>query len=222
MTKIKHLLEYTIFFAVILFIIAHGILREDNLAAIISAVCGISYTFIAGKGYPICYIFGLTGSGFYSYLALNNALWGNLILYAGYYVPMQILGFFKWNKNLKKGKSDIVKISLSKKELQHIVILSLSLTMLLTSVLFYFKDAHPFLDSITTVCSLTGMYLTVRRAVEQWLFWMVVNALSLVMWLSVAIGGVRVWSTVLMWGVYLFLAVYFYFDWKKDMSKSGL
>ena len=83
--------------------------------------------------------------------------------------------------------------------------------------LVYFKDTHPILDSVTTVFSIGGMYLTVRRAIEQWIFWMGVNALSLYMWIDVALGGVRVYSTILMWAVYLFLAVYFYFDWRKEI-----
>ena len=64
-----------------MFIIANAFLRQDSYIALISAICGITYTFIAGKGYPICYLFGLTGSSFYCLLALQNALWGNLLLY---------------------------------------------------------------------------------------------------------------------------------------------
>ena len=89
-------------------------------------------------------------------------------------------------------------------------------------ILLYFKDAHPILDSITTVFSLGGMYLTVRRAIEQWIFWMGVNALSLAMWIDVAMDGARIFSTIIMWAVYLFLAVYFYIEWKKEISSSKL
>ena len=64
---------------------------KDSPIAFISAFFGITYTILAGKGTPICYIFGVMGSSFYGYLAFHNALWGNLLLYMGYYVPMQIL-----------------------------------------------------------------------------------------------------------------------------------
>ena len=101
----------------------HGLFRHDSIFAVISAICGISYTFIAGKGKPVCYLFGLTGSGFYCYLSFMSALWGNLLLYALYYIPMQILGFFRWNKNLKEGRNDIVKISLPAKEMQTLIVI---------------------------------------------------------------------------------------------------
>jgi nicotinamide riboside transporter PnuC len=61
------------------------------------------------------------------------------------------------------------------------------------------------------------MYLTVRRAIEQWYVWAVVNALSFLMWLIIAIQGENVYSTVIMWGVYFILALYFYRMWKKEL-----
>lgn len=206
---------------VILVIIAHAFLRQDSPIAVMSAICGITYTFIAGKGNPVCYLFGVTGSGFYSYLSFQNLLWGNLLLYLCYYIPMQILGFFQWNKNLKDGQKEIVKRYLPKKEL-YILVTVIFIAIIATAfVLSYFKDAHPILDSITTIGSIGGMYLTVRRAIEQWVFWMVVNFLSLIMWVSVAMNGARVYSTVIMWAVYLFLSFYFYFSWRKEINNRN-
>ena len=94
----------------IILIVLHAILRGDYIVAVISAICGITYTVFAGYGTPVCYLFGITGSGFYVFLSFQNALWGNLLLYLLYYIPMQILGFFKWRKHLKQGKNEIVKI----------------------------------------------------------------------------------------------------------------
>ena len=207
---------------IILFILIQGFYNQDSLFAMISAICGITYTFLAGKGLPICYLYGVTGSGFYSLLAFQNSLWGNLLLYACYYVPMQILGYFRWNKNLKEGRNDIVKICLPRKELLLLLTILFFLSILVYFVLLHCKDAHPFLDSITTVFSIGGMYLTVRRAIEQWVFWMFVNALSLAMWLFVALEGVKVYSTIIMWAVYLFLAIYFYVTWFKELYIKNL
>ena len=193
---------------------------KDSPAAVFSAFFGITYTFLAGKGNPVCYLFGLTGSGFYGYLAFNNSLWGNLILYIGYYIPMQILGFFRWNKHLKKGKSEIVKISLSNKERITILFITLILTAAAIIILYLMQDKNPIIDGITTVFSIAGMYLTVRRAIEQWIVWIIVNGFSAIMWLLIALHGVKVYSTVVMWSVYFFLAIYFYISWRGEIAKS--
>ena len=212
--------EAIIYFFVIAFIIARGIFNGDYYVAVISAICGITYTVLAGKGVPICYLIGVTGSGFYSFLSFQNALWGNLLLYLLYYIPMQIVGFFKWNKHLKQDEEVIVKESLQAKEWLIIISSTIVISAIAVCVLYILNDKHPILDGITTIVSVCGMYLTVRRAIEQWVAWMIVNALSLLMWIRVEMSGERVLPTVIMWAVYLFLAFYFYQNWKKELNTA--
>lgn len=191
---------------------------KDSPIAFISAFFGITYTILAGKGTPICYIFGITGSSFYGYLAFHNALWGNLLLYMGYYVPMQILGYFRWQKHLKSDSYEIVKTSLTKKEILYLIVISILTCIITAFILTVSKDKSPIIDSITTVLSIAGMYLTVKRAIEQWWFWMIVNGLSAIMWIKIALAGEKVFSTVIMWSVYFLLAIYFYCTWKKEIK----
>ena len=194
---------------------------NDSPIAVTSAFFGITYTFLAGKGNPICYLFGITGSSFYGYLAFHNALWGNLLLYMGYYIPMQVIGFFKWNSHLKKGRSEIIKTSLSKKEKIILSFITIILTIIAIIVLYYTHDKNPIIDGITTVFSLAGMYLTVKRAIEQWCIWIFVNGLSAIMWGMIAFSGEKVYSTVIMWSVYFLLGIYFYFCWKKELTQNN-
>lgn len=204
--------------AVIIFIIVNAFRLQDSPVAVCSAICGILYTIIAGKGKISCYIFGLMGSGCYIWLAFNNALWGNMLLYLCYYIPMQILGIFKWREHLKKDTKEIVKTKLSSVERINFLIISLLGCFITVCILAYFNDKSPVIDGITTFLSILGMYLTVRRCIEQWMVWMVVNGLSLIMWLNLIVHGTRAFSTVVMWGVYFILAIYFYIAWKKDLK----
>lgn len=201
-----------------LILVCNLIIFKDSPIAVTSAFFGITYTFLAGKGNPICYLFGIMGSGFYGYLSFHNALWGNLLLYMGYYIPMQIVGFFKWNSHLKTGSSEIIKTSLSKKERLILSAITLILTALAIVVLYFTQDKKPIIDGITTVFSLAGMYLTVRRAIEQWGVWIFVNGLSAIMWGLIALSGEKVYSTVIMWSVYFVLGIYFYFCWEKELK----
>ena len=100
----------------IFLIICLSFITGDNKIALVSAICGISYTILAGKGKISCYIIGLTGTMCYAYLAYKNSLYGNLFLYMLFYFPMQIIGIFKWRKHLKKDSQEIIKTKLTKKE----------------------------------------------------------------------------------------------------------
>ena len=82
-----------IFFPLILFVtIFISIYTNDNKTALISAICGMSYTILAGKGRVSCYFIGIIGTICYSYLSFINGFYGNLLLYAFYYFPMEIIG----------------------------------------------------------------------------------------------------------------------------------
>ena len=203
---------------VAIIILANSILLKDNIIAVISAFCGILYTVIAGKGKVSCYIFGLCGSGCYSWLAFQNALWGNLVLYLCYYIPVQIIGFFSWNRHLKKESREIVKRKLNRKEKNILIAFCILGSVIMYLILLYFKDSNPIVDGITTFLSVVGMYLTVKRCIEQWVIWFIVNTLSFFMWLNIIINGEKVYSTLVMWVVYIVLAVYFYNEWRKELK----
>lgn len=218
----KESVEYFGLSLLILFIVIHAFIRNDDIVAIIDAICGITYTFLAGKGKPICYFFGITASVCYSFLSFKNALYANLLLYTAYYIPMQVLGYFNWNKSLKNKTKEIIKINVSKKEFWVILFLIVISSVLLSLLLIKFNNSHPIFDSVTTVVSIAGLYLTVRRAIEQWVCWSVVNALYLVLWTQLALSGERVYSMVIKWAIYLFLAIYFYIEWKRDIDANRI
>ncbi len=207
-------------FAVLSFIFINAFFVKDNPIAVCSAVCGILYTIIAGKGKISCYFFGLMGSWCYIWLSLKNALWGNMLLYLCYYIPMQILGIFRWRKHLESKTREIIKTKLSHLQRIKLVITGILGSVTTILILAYFNDKSPVIDGITTFFSILGMYLTVKRCIEQWLIWIVVNGLSFIMWANLVIHGTKAYSTVIMWGVYFILAIYFYFVWRKELKKS--
>jgi len=207
--------ELTFLFIVLLIIITNAIVMKDSMVAFFSAVFGILYTAFAGKGKISCYIFGLAGSGLYAYLSLKNALYGNLLLYLCYYIPMQILGIFRWKKHMNSSNV-IYKKSINNKVLFYFV--SIMSCVIVCAVLMHMHDTHPIYDGITTALSVVGMYLTVRRYIEQWVVWGIVNSLSALMWLNVLLSGEKVYSTVLMWIAYFIFAIYFYFQWRKEFK----
>lgn len=192
------------------------IMRDDKIA-LISAICGISYTILAGKGKISCYFIGLLGTLCYSFISYKNGLYGNLALYLLYYFPMQILGIFKWKNHLKKDSNEIIKTTLSKKEQIIYLVFAIVLTGVGFVILNNLNDKNPLIDSITSVFSVFGLLLTVKRCIEQWYIWFIVNGLSIVMWIGAYLNGSNCFATILMWVVYWILSVYFLYTWKKEL-----
>lgn len=210
--------ERVVFPAGIVVIILLSLYMKDSKIALISAICGITYTIFAGKGKISCYLFGLCGTLCYAYLSYKNNLFGNLCLYLLYYFPMQIFGVFKWKQHLKDDRQEIVKTKLSTKERVVYFVASLVFSFILYLVLKYVNDQSPMIDAVTSVFSIVGLLLTVKRCIEQWHIWFVVNGLSTIMWINAYLHGSNCFATVLMWATYFVLAIYFLQTWKKEIK----
>ena len=212
--------ERVLFPLVIFLIIGISIAIGDNKIALVSAVCGISYTILAGKGKISCYFIGMIGTFCYSYLSFVNGFFGNLALYMLYYFPMEIIGIYKWKKHLKKEVREVIKTRLSNKERVVYSLVALILSLVVSLVLKSMGDSKPFLDGTATVFSIIGQFLTVKRCIEQWYVWFFVNLISLIMWIYAYINGSNCLATILMWAVYLVLSVYFLQAWKKELAEN--
>ncbi|MDD3238267.1 MAG: nicotinamide riboside transporter PnuC [Candidatus Gastranaerophilales bacterium] len=192
--------------------------KEDSGFALTSAVFGIIYTVMAGKGRVSCYFFGVVGTLCCAYISYKIALYGNFALHLGYYFPMEIIGFFTWRKNLQKTTNEIIKSQLSSKERVIITLLTIAATIM--AYVFFKKigDMCPFVDASMTVLSLLGMYLTVKRDIEQWLVWTLVNILSVIMWFNAFSQGEHIFAILIVRIIYFFLGIYFFVNWKKQIA----
>ena len=56
----------------------------------------------------------------------------------------------------------------------------------------------------------------VRRCIEQWYVWFIVNVLTLIIWIIAYYNGSNCFATIIMWATYVFLAVYFLKKWQKN------
>ena len=70
--------------------------------------------------------------------------------------------------------------------------------------------------------SILGLFLTVKRCIEQWYVWIIVNGLSAIMWIIAYTHGSNCFATVLMWLIYFILSFYFLYNWKIEINKKQI
>ncbi len=212
--------ERILFPLILILTVIISVIIGDNKVALVSALCGMSYTILAGKGKISCYFIGMIGTFCYSYIAFKNGFYGNLALYMLYYLPMEIIGILKWRKHLKKDIREIIKTRLSNKDRLIYTVIVVILSICLSFILKLFNGSTPFLDGTVTILSIVGQLLTVKRCVEQWYIWFIVNLLSLIMWIfAYIINDSNCFATIIMWAVYLVLSVYFLQIWRKEIKE---
>ena len=192
----------------------------DTLMGIISSVTGVACVVCTGKGKLSAYLFGLVNCVLYAIIAYRAALYGETMLNALYYIPMQFVGFYVWKKNMNKDTGEVIKKRMKLPILILIFAGTAVATFLYGLLLKHIGDAMPFIDAFTTVTSVVAMIISVRMYAEQWWIWVAVDVFSVYMWWCDFQSGNDNIATLLMWIVYLGNAVIMLIKWEKEARKT--
>lgn len=193
----------------------------DNLMGIISATTGVACVVCTGKGKLSAYIFGLVNSVLYAIIAYRATLYGETMLNALYYVPMQFYGFYVWSKHMNAETCEVEKRHMTWKERIFWVVVTTAATIGYGYILKYLGDALPFIDSFTTVTSVVAMIISIRMFAEQWWLWTAVDVFTVIMWAKAYMLGNESIATLLMWIVYLGNAIIMLVKWEKEITRRG-
>lgn len=192
----------------------------DNLIGIISATTGVACVVCTGKGKLSAYVFGLVNCALYAIISYKASLYGETMLNAIYYVPMQFYGFYIWNKNMNMSTYEVKKKHMKNSQ-RFIVLLGVIIfTILYGMILSKMGDAMPYIDSFTTISSIFAMIISVRMFSEQWWLWIFVDVFTVIMWGKAFIGGNESIATLLMWIVYLGNAIIMCYKWEKEIKEN--
>lgn len=190
----------------------------DSLMGIISATTGVACVVCTGKGKLSAYVFGLINCVLYAIIAYKSKLYGETMLNAIYYAPMQFYGFYVWSKNINEETHEVNKKHMTNKG-RLILLLSIIFgTITYGFVLKYLGDVMPFVDSFTTVSSVIAMIISIKMFAEQWWIWICVNVFSVYMWYCDISAGSYNWATLLMWLTYLVNSVIMCYKWEKEAN----
>lgn len=189
---------------------------QDTFMGIISSTTGVACVVCTGKGKLSAYLFGLVNSVLYAIISFNAQLYGETMLNAIYYIPMQFVGFYIWNKHMNNETKEVEKRHMNIKGRLILLIAMFVATFVYGLFLRSIGDAMPFVDSFTTISSVIAMIISVKMFAEQWWIWVAVDIFSVYMWwCNFKTGGDNM-ATLLMWTVYLGNAIIMLIKWEKE------
>ena len=207
---ILSVIGFTIYFS----LISEGVGLFYLIVDAIAAISGIFCVVLCAKGKKSQYIWGLLNIIGYVIIAWINKYYGEVMLNALYYLPSQFIGYYLWNKHSDQEDN----LEGKKLSFWFSVILILIITICVYGykmVLDLLGGTGTLLDSASTVTSVVANALMMMRYREQWLLWIIIDAITVVMWLMV--GD---YIMVTMWAVYLINAFYGYYNWTKIAKEN--
>jgi len=131
-----------------------------------------------------------------------------------FYLIMAAYGWYNWHFG-DEGRLPVTRWRFR----QHaIAIASIGVLLLISgSLLSRYTDAvFPYWDSLTTWSAMFATWLVARKVLENWYYWLVIDAVSV--WLYVERSLMFIAALYL---VYLIMIVFGYFAWKRSMYEGS-
>lgn len=176
----------------------------ETLAVIFS----VTYVVLAAKGNIWCWFFAAASVSIYIYLCYEAKLFAETILQI-FYLLMAFLGYFSWSNSNKKFIAKQLSIS-------HHILIILSgavITFLIGFYLATYTEAKmPIIDSFTTCFSIIATFLVIRKVLENWLYWIIIDIVSVYIYFSRDLH-----LTSILFLIYTCIAIVGYINWKKKL-----
>lgn len=193
---------------------------DDTVLSLTASLTGMWCVLLVARGKVSNYFFGVINTALYAYISYKSQLYGEFMLNAFYYFPIQFIGFYLWNKNKSVDGAVVKAKKLSKKGWMYLVATVAGVGVLYGVFLHMIGSQQAGLDGFAVVLSLTAQLLMLKRYAEQWLLWIVVNILTIILWFNSFMADGNSITILVMWCMYLVNSTYGYIKWSKNAKEN--
>ena len=186
------------------------VLMPDSPLGMISGIAGILCVVFVSKGKISNYFFGLIFAYTYFYVSWGSNFLGEMNTALYVYIPSQFIGYFMWKQNMQNdnGSESVVAKALTPKGWAILLVSVAVGTLCFVQALKAAGGSSTTLDGLTTIITVAAQLLMILRYREQWLLWIVLNVLSILLWQGQP-------AMYLMYSAYLLNSLYGYYNWTK-------
>lgn len=179
-----------------------------SITEVIAVVLSIAYVWLASKQSIWCWPCALVSTALYTMVFWNVDYVFQMLLNV-YYMAMAVVGFLSW----RQGSDSAEELQVSRMGLFEIGVF-LSLGILCTFVVLAIANNWLsydllWLDTGIAIFSLLTTYLTVRKKLESWVFWTLINGFSIHLYLQVPM-----YPSVLLMVIYMVIAIKGFIEWR--------
>jgi len=187
----------------------------DIALEIIAVFLGISSVWFSKKNNILVFPTGMISTAIFIYLLYKWVLLGDMIINA-YYFVMSIYGWYIWTRKKDNSVTQITFINSKEKKVSIIIFVSSLMFIYLVYVYFDKWDSvTAYIDNLTTAIFFVGMWLMAKRKIENWIFWIVGDIISVPLYFYKGLT-----FTSLQYLIFTFIAIAGYYSWKKTLNKS--
>lgn len=181
---------------------------------LIGLVFGLLYLYFEYKASIWLWPVGVIMPIVYIIIFYQNKLYADMA-FNGYYLFASIYGWYIWTKSLEKTDEGLIS-HLPKRYIGNLIAIFIAIFVVIAFLLIRFTDSDvPYGDSFTTTLSILAMWMLAHKYIEQWLLWIVVNAVTAALYSYKELN-----ITVILFVVNFLVAILGYAKWKKMMLEQ--
>lgn len=188
----------------------------DIVLEIIAVVFGFLSVWYSKQNKIWVFPTGMISTLIFVYLLFKWELLGDMMI-NGYYFIMSIYGWYVWTR--KVDDTHVTPISTTTKKEK-----TGSIGIFLATLLFVFFVYQTFdkwngwvayIDTLTTAIFFVGMWLMARRKIENWIFWIIGDIISVPLYFYKGFT-----FTSLQYLGFTIIAIFGYLAWKKHLNNE--
>lgn len=202
-------------------ILGVSLYMKDSPLGVIASLTGVTCVILCGMGKLSNYIFGTVNVILYAIVAWKAKYYGDVMLNLLYYFPTNFLGFFVWSKHIDQEKNEVYKKRMTLKQDVFLAVISIAGVLGYSFLLKLLGGNLPIVDSMSTVFSVIAQILMIKRFMEQWVIWIIVDIVSVIMWIAAFFTGGESVAVLMMWSVYLANAVIMFVKWHRESAGNN-
>ncbi len=194
---------------------------ETTWPELVAVVFGILSVWFARQANLLVYPTGIVSTVIYVYICFYAQLYADMGINV-FYTGMSIYGWYIWTRkdDLKRFRP----ISWNSKTQQAIGIGMIPILYVLILGLIYLfthedeeyiKSYFPYVDSLTTSIFLIGMFYMARKKIENWIYWIAGNIISIPLYFDKGLV-----FTSFQFTVFLVLAILGLMEWIKMYNEG--
>ena len=186
---------------------------------IFTTILGLIYILLEYKASIALWIVGIIMPALDIYLYYSHGLYGDAGM-AVYYTVAAVYGYVVWKFGKKKNQKEGMQMPITHFRRKLILPTTIFFVVAMAATYYvltnYTDSTVPLLDSFTNALSFVGLWALARKYIEQWLVWIIVDAVSCYLYISKGIP-----FKAGLYGLYVVIAVLGYMKWKKMMKANS-
>ncbi|MDP3353738.1 MAG: nicotinamide riboside transporter PnuC [Flavobacteriaceae bacterium] len=182
----------------------------------VAVLFGLLSVWYAKKENILVYPTGIISTLIFVYLLLKWGLLGDMMINA-YYFMMSIYGWYIWTRKVDATHFTPITRTSNQEKLITTGILIGSFLFVVFVYNYYdkFNTWTAYVDTLTTAIFFAGMWLMARKKIENWIFWIIGDIISVPLYFF---KGYTL--TSIQYVIFLIIAYYGYIEWKKSLNNN--